>query len=552
MSATRFPTTRDSSPSFATLSPTPFLSLADYKRLFANLDADARAKIVAAWGAPDDDPSVRDGHFTMRFARHGRLIAAIQPDRGNALDRKASYHDPDLPPRHAYVAFYLWLREVERIHAHDPSRHARHARMAAGQGHGAVVVLPARGAARRAAGDLSLHRQQSGRGGCRQAQARRGDHRPSDAAAEIGRPRQRHAGARAPDRRIRRRRRARPPPHARCCARRFSTAPRPRDCSPRAAPTARSSKEDQLARLDAYLCDVKDLQIRDGLACLWPRARRRNAAKSSSPRWRSPILAVAAETLAARFDQAAASASARRCSPRSTANSWRQVRPARRRAAAPTFCPPGRNLYAIDPRAVPTRSARRARREGRQGTAAPPPAGSRRMAARAGDGCVGQRHHAHRRRGSCARASAHGRAARLGSGLGPRQRHSRFCRIAELDHPRVDVTLRISGLFRDAFEAQIALFDEAVRAIAARDEPDDWNPLAASVRGLERRRLAARHRAHLWRRARRLRSRRHRARRARRLGHSAPISASIISPPRRPPTAKASTAWPTATASPRA
>ena len=73
---------------------TPFLSLADYQRLFAKLDADARAKIVAAWGAPDDDPSVRDGHFTMRFARHGRLIAAIQPDRGNALDRKASYHDP--------------------------------------------------------------------------------------------------------------------------------------------------------------------------------------------------------------------------------------------------------------------------------------------------------------------------------------------------------------------------------------------------------------------------------------------------------------------------
>jgi cobaltochelatase CobN len=57
--------------------------------------------------------------------------------------------------------------------------------------------------------------------------------------------------------------------------------------------------------------------------------------------------------------------------------------------------------------------------------------------------------------------------------------------IAELDHPRLDVTLRISGLFRDAFEAQIALFDEAVRAIASRDEPDDWNPLAASARGLQ-------------------------------------------------------------------
>jgi cobaltochelatase CobN len=48
----------------------------------------------------------------------------------------------------------------------------------------------------------------------------------------------------------------------------------------------------------------------------------------------------------------------------------------------------------------------------------------------------------------------------------------------------VDVTLRISGLFRDAFETQIALFDEAVRAIAARDEPAECNPLAACARGL--------------------------------------------------------------------
>ncbi|MGC2342390.1 MAG: cobaltochelatase subunit CobN, partial [Methyloceanibacter sp.] len=97
--------------------PAPFLSLANYKRLLATLDAEAGAKIVAAWGAPDNDLSVRDGHFTLRFAHLGKLIAAIQPDRGNALDRKSSYHDPDLPPRHAYVAFYLWLRERMRVHA---------------------------------------------------------------------------------------------------------------------------------------------------------------------------------------------------------------------------------------------------------------------------------------------------------------------------------------------------------------------------------------------------------------------------------------------------
>ena len=51
--------------------------------------------------------------------------------------------------------------------------------------------------------------------------------------------------------------------------------------------------------------------------------------------------------------------------------------------------------------------------------------------------------------------------------------------LAELRRPRVDVTLRISGFFRDAFPAQISLFDQAVRAIAALDEPADQNPIAA-------------------------------------------------------------------------
>jgi len=50
-----------------------------------------------------------------------------------------------------------------------------------------------------------------------------------------------------------------------------------------------------------------------------------------------------------------------------------------------------------------------------------------------------------------------------------------------LDRPRVDVTLRVSGLFRDAFPGLIDLVDSAVRAVAALDEPEDVNPLAARV-----------------------------------------------------------------------
>jgi len=51
---------------------------------------------------------------------------------------------------------------------------------------------------------------------------------------------------------------------------------------------------------------------------------------------------------------------------------------------------------------------------------------------------------------------------------------------AVLGRPRIDVTFRISGLFRDLFPAQIALLDAALRAVARRDEPTEENPLAAA------------------------------------------------------------------------
>jgi cobaltochelatase CobN len=54
--------------------------------------------------------------------------------------------------------------------------------------------------------------------------------------------------------------------------------------------------------------------------------------------------------------------------------------------------------------------------------------------------------------------------------------------LSLLDRPRVDVTLRVSGFFRDAFANLIRLFDAAVQAVADLDEPDDLNPLAAKVR----------------------------------------------------------------------
>ncbi|MEO1387355.1 MAG: cobaltochelatase subunit CobN [Cyanobacteria bacterium J06634_6] len=53
--------------------------------------------------------------------------------------------------------------------------------------------------------------------------------------------------------------------------------------------------------------------------------------------------------------------------------------------------------------------------------------------------------------------------------------------LSVLGRPRVDVTLRISGFFRDAFPNLISLFDQAVIAVAALNEPPEQNPLAAQV-----------------------------------------------------------------------
>src|SRR6202043_4202205 len=54
--------------------------------------------------------------------------------------------------------------------------------------------------------------------------------------------------------------------------------------------------------------------------------------------------------------------------------------------------------------------------------------------------------------------------------------------LAQIGRARIDVTWRISGLFRDLFPAQIALLDAAVQAVARSEETDADNPLAGARR----------------------------------------------------------------------
>ncbi|MGY4331653.1 cobalamin biosynthesis Mg chelatase CobN [Bradyrhizobium sp. LB7.2] len=85
-------------------------SIADYRAALSRLPQVLQDDLAQAWGAPEDDPSCRDGAFHFAAIACGQSIIAVQPERGDATTRDSDYHDLARTPRHAYVAFYLWLR----------------------------------------------------------------------------------------------------------------------------------------------------------------------------------------------------------------------------------------------------------------------------------------------------------------------------------------------------------------------------------------------------------------------------------------------------------
>jgi cobaltochelatase CobN len=53
--------------------------------------------------------------------------------------------------------------------------------------------------------------------------------------------------------------------------------------------------------------------------------------------------------------------------------------------------------------------------------------------------------------------------------------------LITLDRPRIDVTLRVSGLFRDVFPTLSNLYQQAVEAVSKREESLDWNPYTSNT-----------------------------------------------------------------------
>jgi cobaltochelatase CobN len=97
----------------------PVLGRDAYAAFFATLPSTIRDAVTARWGDPSADPAfdASVGGFQLPVHVFGGVVVGVQPARGYNIDPKATYHDPDLVPPHNYLAFYAWLRMAFRAHA---------------------------------------------------------------------------------------------------------------------------------------------------------------------------------------------------------------------------------------------------------------------------------------------------------------------------------------------------------------------------------------------------------------------------------------------------
>jgi cobaltochelatase CobN len=412
--------------------------LSEYEAAFARLPEAFREAVASAWGSPAEDPAFASGAIALPVSAYGNLLICLQPERGHLTDRKAAYHDPNLPPRHAYIAFYLWLRELARI---DALIHLG--------AHGTLEWLPGKATAlseacapRALLGPVPVVYPFIVNDPGEAAQAKRrisavtiGHNTPplietasSPALREIERLLDEYSAAEGLDKRRRER-----------LARDVLSAVAKGGLDEACGIKPEMTEAEALMRVDAFLCDVKALAIRDGLHIL-----------------DETELAAISRALDGRFIQPGPSGA-----------------PSRGRA---DVLPTGRNLYSVDPRIIPTPLACEH---------------GERMA----EAIIARYVEDH---GDWPRSMVldlwGSQTMRTGGeeigtalallGVKPvwdpasfRVTGFEIVPLMKLNRPRVDVTLRISGLLRDMFPAQLAFFHAAVQRVAARDEPESENPL---------------------------------------------------------------------------
>ncbi|AYF03637.1 cobaltochelatase subunit CobN (plasmid) [Paracoccus yeei] len=415
--------------------------LADYRAALKTLSPALREALAAAWGRPEDDPGIASGAFRFAAVRRGAALIALQPERGDG-PRDAEYHDLTRVPRHGYVAFYLWLR-AQGIHA-----------MVHVGAHGTLEWLPGKAVALSA--DCWPEALTAGvpviypfivndPGEAAQARRRIGavtlGHMPPPLvpATRTGLARlevllDEYSTADGLDPARRDRLIAAIRDEARLAGVEVDLG-LPPDASPAEA----------IPRIDRFVCDLKETRFGDGLHVY-------GAAEGE--------MAGLAAALSGRRVAAGPSGS-----------------PHRGRG---DVLPTGRNLYSVDPRAVPSPAAHA------QGV---------RMAEE-----LLRRHlqdHGDWPRGlvvdlwgsATMRTAGEDFAMALHlAGLAPRWEQggarvtgAEILPLAMLGRPRIDVTLRVSGLFRDIFPGLAQIFETGAAALALRDEPEAENPYRHAV-----------------------------------------------------------------------
>lgn len=440
---------------------------------YTNAAAGLLPRAASAWGPPPQDTAVTNDSFSFPIARSGNLVAAIQPDRGSKPDRVAAYHDADATPRHGYLAFYIWLTQIEKV---DAVIHLG--------AHGTLEWLPGKANAP-AADDFSTAILGSvptiypfivnNPGEALPAKRRLGavmiGHLtpPLKLAgahgqlAELEHKLEEYAAAETMDRR-----------RADALKREIMDAALGSGIAGEAGVTSTSDIPKALSRIDAYLCDVKELRIRDGLHVFGhlSDAARETLRLSMADAEQNPDI-----------DDALVLSPERELQALLNALDGKFVEPGP--AGAPTrtrfdVLPTGRNVHGVDPRTVPTRTAMRLAEKTAQAVLL-------RHLQDNGD---------HLRTmlfdiwgGPTLRTGGEDLALAFWlMGVKPVWDHAsarvtgiEIVPMAKLLRPRVDVTLRVSGLFRDAFNAQIELFDLAVRTLVHQRETLEDNALVATA-----------------------------------------------------------------------
>ncbi|QFT91748.1 Aerobic cobaltochelatase subunit CobN [Roseovarius sp. THAF9] len=431
------------------------LSLADYKTLLARLPSTLREDLYLAWGRPQDDADAEDGEFRFAALRLGNATVALQPERGTLKTRDDDYHDLSRVPRHAYVAFYLWLQTQTDALLHIGA-------------HGTLEWLPGKAVALSPAcwpealtGALPVIYPfiVNDPGEAAQAKRRIG-------AVTLGHVPPPMLASAAPDRLS----------TLESLLDEFSTAdgldPRRRDrlqADIRAEAQALGVEDDlgldratstaeAITRIDRFVCDIKESMFGDGLH-IWgrPDTDAKPMQHSATAERQSLLDALDGRRIAA--------------GPSGSPYRGRD-----------DVLPTGRNLFTTDPRSVPTRAAyaqgvklaeelirRHLQEEGDWPRGLIVDLWGSATMRTAGEEFVMALHLLGVR-------PVWDKGSERVSGL-------EVLPIAELDRPRIDVTLRVSGLFRDVFPTLSGLFSQAVRALEQRDEAPDWNPYAGHASG---------------------------------------------------------------------